>query len=240
MTGRIHSFQSMGTVDGPGVRFVVFMQGCPLRCAYCHNPDTWALDAGENYTVDQVLARILRVRKYLSGGVTVSGGEPLLQAAFIAELFRALHAEGIHTALDTSGCITPTGLHVLLSETDLVLLDIKANDDGTYQKYFGIPLAAPLNFLRVLNERAIKTWIRQVVVPTIHDQPGQMDALSQWVSAFSCVEKIELLPFRKLCLEKYNAMGISFPMAHIPEMTEEHLHTLMDELGRLDASVVNR
>ena len=148
MTGRVHSFQSMGAVDGPGVRFVVFLQGCPLRCAYCHNPDTWAPQGGEEYTPEAVCEKILRYRPYLKhGGVTVSGGEPLLQAPFVAELFRLLRAEGIHTALDTSGIGNLEQARAVLAETALVLCDLKFADAPAYRAHCGASFDQVLQFL---------------------------------------------------------------------------------------------
>lgn len=219
MKGRIHSFQSFGTVDGPGVRFVVFMQGCAWRCQFCHNPDTWDMDGGEEYTPQEVLGRILRVRPYLSGGVTVSGGEPLLQAEFVAELFGRLKAQGLHTALDTSGMQAQRGVDALLDVCDLVLLDVKP----------GMP--APLAFLQKLQARNMPTWVRHVVVPTINDAPADMDGLLALLAPYaSCIQRVQLLGFSKLCLEKYQQMGIPFPYGHLPQMPKDKLTILQSHI----------
>ena len=146
MTGRIHSLQTLGTLDGPGVRFVVFMQGCNLRCGCCHNPDTWDITMGREVTVDEIVEKVIRYREYYkdNGGITVSGGEPLLQAKFVCELFARCHAEGIHTCLDTSGSILGAEVKALLKETDLVLLDMKYTDEDSYEKYVGCSMAKPV------------------------------------------------------------------------------------------------
>ncbi|MDD4796847.1 MAG: radical SAM protein, partial [Eubacteriales bacterium] len=150
MQGSVHSFQSLGTVDGPGVRAVVFLQGCPLRCSYCHNPDTWDAQGGTPMSVDDVLARVLKYRGYFGrhGGVTVSGGEPLLQAAFVRELFAELKRQGVHTALDTSGCLLNDDVDALLDVTDLALLDVKMNTNDDYLRHIGLPITPVLDFLK--------------------------------------------------------------------------------------------
>ena len=179
MIGRIHSFESFGTVDGPGIRFVVFLQGCPLRCQYCHNPDTWG-NGGTEYTVEQVVEKALRYKNYFGdkGGVTVSGGEPLLQIDFIIELFTALKAKGIHTCIDTSGITFKKDSEAsvdkhkkLLAVTDLVLLDIKHIDNEACKKLTGQSNENTLAFAKFLSDNGVKTWIRQVLVP---DTPGNL------------------------------------------------------------------
>ncbi|MBR3589070.1 MAG: 4Fe-4S cluster-binding domain-containing protein, partial [Clostridia bacterium] len=157
MTGRIHSLQSLGTVDGPGIRYVVFLQGCNLRCGCCHNPDTWDMSQGTKYTAEEILQKVLRFREYFGtdGGITVSGGEPLLQAEFCTELFSLCHENGINTCLDTSGSILNDSVKKLLSHTDRVLLDIKYTTDSLYQKYVGCSMDKPLAFLAYLNEKKI-------------------------------------------------------------------------------------
>ncbi len=230
MTGRIHSIQSMGTVDGPGVRYVVFMQGCPLRCSCCHNPDTWEGVSNESlsYTPEEIIGRASRFREYFGteGGITVSGGEPLLQAEFVYEVFRLAHIAGINTCLDTSGCILNESAKHLLTECDRVLLDIKYTADELYRKHVGCSLSAPLSFLDYLDKMGIPTVIRQVTIPTLNDTEDGIKALTDIASAHPCVEKVELLPFRKICEVKYGKMGIPFPLAHIPEPTSERMREL--------------
>lgn len=224
----------MGTLDGPGVRAVVFMQGCPLRCAYCHNPDTWPLNGGIPMQVSEVMARVLRVRRYFGaeGGITVSGGEPLLQAAFVAELFSECHAQRIHTALDTSGCLWNSDAARLLDVTDLCLLDIKMTEEAAYRRYTGGSLEKALSFLGELQERAIDTWVRHVVVPGITDGEEQIQTLKELVAPFECVKKIELLPFRKLCLTKYDQLGIPFSLRDVDEPAPEVMAALNRVLER--------
>ncbi|MFR7677231.1 MAG: pyruvate formate-lyase-activating protein [Acutalibacteraceae bacterium] len=231
MTGRVHSFQSMGAVDGPGVRFVVFLQGCPLRCAYCHNPDTWDPQGGSAYTPEAVCEKIVRCRPYLKhGGVTVSGGEPLLQAPFVAELFRLLRGQGLHTALDTSGTGNLEQARAVLAETDLVLCDLKFADARAYRAHCGASFEQVLQFLSLTEAIAVPLWVRHVVAPGLTDDFDQVREIARIARRFSNLEKLELLPFRKLCAEKYERMGIPFPLKDTPEMEEEALEHLLDLL----------
>lgn len=228
--GRIHSFQSMGAVDGPGLRCVVFTQGCPLRCAYCHNPDTHSFEGGEEYTPEEMCKKILRFKSYIkNGGVTVSGGEPLMQAQFVKELFTLLRENGIHTALDTSGICSIDDAKELLTVTDLVLLDIKFLDKESYDKYCKGDFEQVISFLRLTNEMNIPLWIRQVIVPGINDGEDNIHRLLEFLQGYENVKKIELLPFRKLCEPKYDSMGIPFPLADTPEMSQKKI----DELYKL-------
>lgn len=232
--GRIHSIQSLGTVDGPGVRCVVFMQGCPLRCGYCHNPDTWAADQGEETTPEAVFERVSRLRPYFrnGGGLTVSGGEPLLQAAFVRELFARCHKAGIHTCLDTSGCLWNDRAAALLEETDLVLLDIKMTLEEDYRRHIGCSLEKPLDFLERLEERGIPVWIRQVIVPGVNDGEDNIRRLQALLKGRRTVQRVQLLPFKKICLTKYQSLGIPFPFEkypHCPTGTIEKLQALLGE-----------
>ena len=228
---RVHSIQSLGTLDGPGVRFVVFLQGCHLRCKCCHNPDTWDLSAGEEYSADELFRRALRYREYFGkeGGITLSGGEPLLQAEAAYELFSLCRDAGIHTCLDTSGAVMNENVLKLLTVTDRVLLDVKYTDDTAYRENVGCSITPVLEFLSLLNKKKVSTTLRQVVIPTLNDNKENMLALKQIRDAHSCVDGVELLPLRKLCHTKYEAMKIPFPLQHIPEPTQER----MDELRRL-------
>ena len=231
--GRVHSIQSMGTLDGPGVRFVIFAQGCPLRCKCCHNPDTWDFEGGKTYTPEALLSRILRFRDYFGedGGVTVSGGEPLMQAAFVTRLFTLCHGEGIHTCLDTSGCILTQEVKTLLSHTDRVLLDVKYTTDVAYREYVGCGMATPMAFLDYLDAEGIPTTLRQVIIPTINDTEEQALALKRVAEAHRNVDKVELLPFRKICWVKYDSMGMEFPFDHIPEPSGELMARLERTVG---------
>ncbi len=236
VTGTVHSIQSLGTLDGPGVRFVAFLQGCNLRCGYCHNPDTWACTGGTSYTPNELLRRALRFREYFShdGGVTLSGGEPLLQADFAREFFTLCHDEGIHTCLDTSGDLLDDGVKELLRVTDRVLLDIKYTRDEDYRKYVGCSLDAPLAFLDYLCTQGIPTTLRQVIIPTLNDDKENALALKAIAKAHPNVDKIELLPFRKICQVKYDKMGIPFRFGDLPEPTREAMQDL-ESLVRLKA-----
>ena len=228
ITGRVHSFQSLGTVDGPGVRFVVFLQGCPLRCGCCHNPDTWDPTGGTAYTPEEIVQKASRYRTYFGkdGGITVSGGEPLLQAEFVHTVFQKCHKEGLNTCLDTSGCLLTPAVKSLLSETDRVLLDVKYTTDEDYRRYVGCELEKPMAFLTYLNEQKIPTTLRQVIIPERNDSEENAKRLKKIADAHSCVNKIELLPFRKICQIKYDSMNIPFPFADLPEPTAEMMQRL--------------
>lgn len=232
MTGRINSIQTLGTVDGPGVRFVLFMQGCPLRCGCCHNPDTWDFSAGEERNAEEIFEMLKRYREYFGkdGGITVSGGEPLMQSDFVYELFSLCKKQKIHTALDTSGCIWNDKTDKLLSVTDLCLLDYKMTTDEQYQKYVGCSIEAPILFLKKLEERKIDTWLRQVIISGINDNAESVCRLYALADSHSCVKKVELLKFRKLCSAKYDNLGIKFPFGDIPETTDERIRELKDSI----------
>jgi pyruvate formate lyase activating enzyme len=233
LSGRIHSIQSMGTLDGPGVRFVIFAQGCPLRCKCCHNPDTWDPSGGKTYTPAELVTRALRFKEYFGedGGVTVSGGEPLLQAEFVTELFKLCHEVGLNTCLDTSGCILTPAVKTLLTHTDRVLLDIKYTTDADYRAYVGCGMATPMAFLDYLTEQSIPATLRQVIIPSVNDTEEQVAALGRIAATHPNVDKVELLPFRKICQVKYDSLGMEFPFAHIPEPTKERMQLLEQALG---------
>lgn len=226
-SGFIHSFQSMGAVDGPGLRYVVFMQGCPLRCAYCHNPDTWEFGKGQEYSPEEVVRKIERYRPYLkNGGVTVTGGEPLMQPDFTTELFRLLHQEGFHTALDTSGVGELAKAENVLAHTDLVLADVKFLNQEDYEQYCKADFQQIEQFLKLTRQMQVPLWVRRVVVPGINDSGKDIEELADFLTNYPNTEKVELLPFRKLCLEKYEEMGIPFALADVPEMPEAGIEEL--------------
>ena len=228
MTGRLHSIQSLGAVDGPGIRAVAFLQGCPLRCAYCHNPDTWDPNGGEEIETAALAKRLLRYRPYWGqeGGVTVTGGEPLRQADFVGELFSILQAEGVHTALDTSCAGDLAAAERVLAHTNLVLADLKFLSEEDYRRYCRGSLSQTEAFLRLTETLGVPLWIRHVVVPGLTDGEAHIRALGEKAASYSNLRKIELLPFRKLCLEKYQAMGIPFPLEAVPEMDEARCREL--------------
>ena len=220
MTGRIHSFESFGTVDGPGIRFVVFLQGCPLRCLYCHNPDTWE-NAGKEYTVEEVVTQALRYKNYFGekGGITVTGGEPLVQIDFVIELFKALKAKGIHTCVDTSGITfnpdsaQSVAKHKELLETaDLFLLDIKHIDDEKCKKLTGKSNAHTLAFAKFLSDNRKPVWIRQVIVPGYTDDENDLQRTRAFIDTLETVEKVEVLPYHTMGAVKYEKLGIPYPL----------------------------
>ena len=219
MTGRVHSIQSLGTVDGPGIRFVVFFQGCNLRCKCCHNPDTWDINGGSQYTAKEIVQKAKRYREYFGneGGITLSGGEPLLQADFAREIFEICREEGINTCLDTSGSVLNESVKSLLQVTDRVLLDYKYTDDASYRENVGCGIDKVESFLEYLQEKGIPVTLRQVIIPTVNDTTENAERLKAVVKSHSCIDKTELLPFRKICKTKYENMGISFPFGHLPE-----------------------
>lgn len=223
--GKIHSFQSLGTLDGPGVRFVVFMQGCNLRCHCCHNPDTWSFESEKIYTPEEIVSKVLRFKEYFGdeGGITISGGEPLLQPRFVYEVFKLCHENGINTCLDTSGSVYNDDIELMLSETDRVLLDIKYTDDALYKKHVGCSYGLVLRFLGILEERSIKTTLRQVVIPSVNTSTENFCQIKQLAASHLCIDKIELLPFRKICTTKYDMMNIGFPFKDIPEPTQDEI-----------------
>ena len=231
MQGRIHSFQSLGTVDGPGVRAVVFMQGCPLRCACCHNPDTWDMTGGTLIDSRELFNKIYRLRSYFGaeGGLTASGGEPLMQAEFLTELFSLCKGAGIGTALDTSGCVYNEKVERLLELCDIVLLDYKYVEPDKYESYVGMKKERVESFMNELERLGKRVWIRQVIIPSLNDSETCMEALADFCNAYSCIEKVELLPFRKLCIEKYKDMELEFPLKDTPEASTE----LMNKLNRI-------
>lgn len=228
MTGRISAFQSLGTVDGPAVRYVVFMQGCPLRCKCCHNPETWDMNGGTEYTPQEILDRVSRYRSYFGekGGITISGGEPLMQPEFVAEVFRLCKMADITTCLDTSGCVLNEKVEQVLQFTDTVLLDFKMTNDADYRSFTGMSMMQAERFLQYLNEKHIPTWLREVIVQGYNDTPESVTKLFEKREKYPCIEKIELLPFRKLCTSKYENLGIPFPLADTPETPQAVIDAL--------------
>ena len=231
--GRVSSLQSMGTLDGPGIRYVVFLQGCPLRCACCHNPETWDVSGGTLENAGVLFDKILRYRNYFGrdGGVTVSGGEALLQPRFTAALFWLCHRAGIHTCLDTSGCILTDEVRYLLSLTDLVLLDIKYTNNDDYVRYVGCTLSKPLEFLAYLQDKDVPVHVRQVIIEGKNDSLSSIKRLSEMVAPFTVVKKTELLPFHTLCRTKYESMGIPFAFSSIPDTQPHTIERLSKELA---------
>lgn len=239
--GRIHSIETSGMVDGPGIRFVVFMQGCLLRCQYCHNPDTWTIGKSQLVTVQELVEEIrgyLPFLQFSGGGVTVSGGEPLLQADFLLTLFRALKRElGIHTAIDSSGgCFSRRGhffetLQMLMQHTDLVLLDLKQIDPQKHLDLTGKPNDHILDFARFLSETNIPVWIRHVLVPGLTDDESDLRNLADFIKTLRNVERVEVLPYHEMGKYKYEQLGLKYPLVHIKPPDEEIIRMAREILG---------
>ncbi len=231
--GYIHSLESFGSVDGPGVRFVVFMQGCNMRCKYCHNPETWK-GGGEEYTAQQLLQQAMKYRPYWGknarcGGVTLSGGEPLLQLDFAIEFFKLLKEDGIHTAIDTSGQpFSRDGKFLnkfeeLLRHTDLVLLDLKHMDSFAHKELTGFENENILDMARYLSDRGIPMWIRHVLVPGLTDSEENLLNLKKFINTLKTVEKVEVLPYHTLGLFKWEKLAIPYPLEGVPIPTADDI-----------------
>lgn len=236
-TGRIHSFESMGLVDGPGIRSVIFMQGCALRCLYCHNPDTWKCDESEgvqDMTSDELVRKVARFSTYFKtsgGGVTVSGGEPLLQDGFVSEFFRKCHDRGIHTCLDTAG-FGKGDYDSILSCTDLVLYDIKHYLPDKYREITGQDIKGTEEFLQAVQERNIPIWIRHVVVPGLTDSMDHIRGLAGYIRGISNVKKVELLPYHLLGVNKYRELGIPYRLEGVEAMDIGTVDMLQKEIEK--------
>ena len=232
--GRIHSFESFGTVDGPGIRYVVFMQGCPLKCKFCHNRDTWEINAGEEYSVKEVVDKIMRAKPFIdesNGGVTISGGEPLLQAKFLIELFKELKQNGIHTAIDTAGSLPLNDtIKELLKYTDLVLLDIKHIDDKKCIELTGMSNKNELDLAKYLSSINKPMWIRQVLVPGITDDKFDLIKTRKFIDTLKSVEKVEVLPYHNLGKQKWIDLGYAYPLENIPIPTIDQIKQATDIL----------
>lgn len=230
--GKVSSIQTLGTLDGPAVRFVIFLQGCNLRCGFCHNPETQAMAGGTEYTPEELIEKALRYKEYFGneGGITVSGGEPLLQADFVRQLFILAHENGLNTCLDTSGNVINDSVKELLLHCDRALLDIKYPTEELYLKHTGGSLSKALDFLRIASERGVKITLREVIIPEQNDTEESMEFLKALRKEFQSVDKIELLPFKKMCEHKYENMGIPFPLKDIPEPSPEKIRELEEIL----------
>ncbi|XJZ25803.1 pyruvate formate-lyase-activating protein [Bacillota bacterium Lsc_1132] len=229
MIGKIHSIETFGTVDGPGIRYVVFTQGCLLRCQFCHNADTWELGSGREMTVHEIMKDLVDYLPFIQasgGGVTVSGGEPLLQIPFLLELFKECKKKGIHTAIDSSGgCFSNAKLfqqqlEELLDYTDLILLDLKHIDKKKHIKLTGMANDHILEFARFLSDRQVPVWIRHVLVPTVTDDDGDLQKLGDYIGTLDNVQKIEILPYHKLGVYKWEALGYDYPLKKVEPPTE--------------------
>lgn len=229
--GYIHSIETFGSVDGPGVRFIVFMQGCPMRCQYCHNPDSWKTRVGEQMTTDELLEKALRYRTYWGdkGGITVSGGEALMQMEFVTELFEKAHVMGINTCLDTSAQPFTRkspwfdNFQKLMAVTDTILLDIKHIDNEEHRKLTRFSNENILDCARYLSEIAKPVWIRHVLVPCVTDDDAYLHRLHDFLSTLKNIERIDVLPYHTLGTFKYEKLGIEYPLANVPTPTKERV-----------------
>lgn len=224
--GRVHSFETFGTLDGPGIRFVVFMQGCPLRCIYCHNRDTWDVTGGKEYTPDEIITELkkyLDYFKFSGGGITLSGGEPTLQAEFVTEVFKKAKQLGIHTALDTSGFADIEKVRELLEYTDLVLLDIKHAVDEKHRTITGVGNEKTVQFARYCSQKAIPLWIRYVLVPGYTDQEDDLKLAAQLIGNLESVQKIEVLPYHGMGAYKWEKLGKEYQLKDVQGPSSEEV-----------------
>lgn len=227
MVGKINSIESMGLVDGPGVRFVIFMQGCPLRCIFCHNPETWELNGQcKTYTPEELVDKILRYKPYFkkNGGVTFSGGEPLMQKEFLLECLKLCKKNDINTCIDTAGSIPKC--EEILKYTDLVLFDIKALTPKSYKEITNSNIKNSMDFLKTCQKMNKKLWIRAVIIPGINDNIKYINDLITFIKPLKNIEKVELLPYHTLGVHKYKDLGIEYKLANTPEMNKEKCNQL--------------
>ena len=231
---KVHSIESFGTVDGPGIRFVLFMQGCHLKCKYCHNRDTWDMKDGNYASLDDIFNKIMRYKNYIypNGGVTITGGEPLLQVHFLIQLFTKLKEKGIHTCIDTSGMVSLTDdIKKLLNLTDLILLDIKHIDDEKCKDLVGFSNKLELEFAKYLSDNNIPMWIRQVLIPGYTDDKEDLLKLKKFLSTLKNVEKVEILPYHDLGKHKWLKLGLKYELDDARTATNEDIKRAKEILG---------
>jgi pyruvate formate lyase activating enzyme len=240
---KIHSIETMGALDGPGIRIIFFLQGCPLRCLYCHNPDTWKPSGGSNYSAEEIIQKALRYKPYFhknNGGITFSGGEPLIQAEELLQAMKLAKENGLHTALDTSGYYTckDSVISELLKYTDLVILDIKHEERNMYKKITGLEIDRHKNFKKLLEIAQSKIWLKHVVVPGLTDDVAHMKSLEEEVRTFPLdrVEKFELLPYHSMGQMKYDELEMEYPLTGVEEMNMEQLKELKKHI-KLDCLI---
>lgn len=237
LTVQLHSVETFGAVDGPGIRTVFFLQGCPARCRYCHNPDTWSLksETAQTVTAEDIVKRAKRGKPYYGpeGGVTFSGGEPLIHGEFLREAISALHSEGINVAIDTSGTYLDEYTEGVLAAADFVLLDIKHTDPEEFRSLTGRPMDTLHHIIDAINRSDIKVWIRQVVVPGLTDSEEYIRGLKEFIKAVNNVEKIELLGYHSMAKEKYEKLGIPYVYKDVKDMDHERLAELQSLIDSL-------
>ncbi|MFF2876124.1 pyruvate formate-lyase-activating protein [Gottfriedia sp. NPDC057991] len=240
MDGNIHSIESLGTVDGPGIRYVVFTQGCLLRCQFCHNADTWEIGTGKKMSVSEIINELESYLPFIQpsgGGITVSGGEPLLQMPFLIELFKECKKKGIHTTIDSSGgsfnAESETymkNLDELLGYTDLILLDLKHINRKKHIKLTGMPNDHIIDFAQLLSERDIPVWIRHVLIPTITDNDEDLIKLGEFIGTLKNVERVEILPYHKLGVYKWKALGLEYPLEGIETPSDDRVESALKNI----------
>ncbi len=223
--GNIHSVESCGTVDGPGIRFVVFTQGCPLRCQYCHNPDTWEFKDNQKFSTDEIIKQYEGVKEFCAGGITVTGGEPLCQMDFVTDLFKKAQERNIHTALDTSGLLfnknDTSKIDELLKYTSLVLLDIKHIDDEEHKKLTGHSNKNILVFAKYLSDINKPMWVRHVVVPEITYKEEYLKRLGQFLAPLKNIKALDVLPYHDMAIPKYENLGIDYPLKGVSPLSHD-------------------
>ena len=240
--GRGHSIETFGTVDGPGIRFILFMQGCALRCKYCHNRDTWDTKSGKEYTTDEVITQALKYKSYMNasgGGITVSGGEATLQPEFLNELFIKAKENKIHTCLDTSGFVNIDVIDPILDNTDLVLLDLKHMIEEESKELTGVGVEKSLKLAKHLDERNIPVWIRHVLLPGITDNKENLEALGEFVSKLNNVERFEFLPYHSIGVHKWESMGLNYELKNIEDATSEDVAKASEIVEKFGVKVFN-
>ena len=240
--GKIHSIETFGTVDGPGIRYILFFQGCPLRCKYCHNRDTWDIKSGKEYTVDEIITDALKYTsfmKFSGGGITASGGESTLQPEFLSELFKKAKENNIHTCLDTSGFVDIETIDLVLDNTDLVLLDLKHMVEEKSIDLTGVCMDKALKLARHLESRNIPVWIRHVLVPGITDDIDNLEKLGQFVATLKNVERFELLPYHSMGIHKWESLGIDYELKDVPDATKEDVQKASEIISKFGVKVYN-
>ncbi|MCD8509049.1 MAG: pyruvate formate lyase-activating protein [Bacillus sp. (in: Bacteria)] len=231
MKGYVHSIETCGTVDGPGIRYVLFLQGCPLKCLYCHNPDTWRPCVGATMDTEDIIQDVKEYLPYMqfsNGGITVSGGEALLQPEFVLDLFTKCKEAGIHTTLDTSGAVIPKQMEKIIEVTDLVLLDIKHIDEEKHKELTGLSNKNTLKLAKLLEQKGVPVWIRQVLVPGITGDLLQLKKLGQFIAQLSNVEKVEVLPYHKMGEYKWEQLGLINTLKDIKTPTDEEVKKALE------------
>lgn len=239
--GSIHSWELVTAVDGPGTRMTIFLNGCPLRCLYCHNPDTLNMRDGQPIESDELLRRIKRYRRIFrttGGGITLSGGEALMQPAFTARILRGAREMGIHTALDTSGFLGAMATDEMIEDTNLVLLDVKSGDPDTYRKVTGRDLQPTINFGDRLAQHGTEVWVRFVLVPGLTDDPDNIDRVGQIVEKWPNVSRLEVLPFHQMAIDKWKNLGMTYTLEDVKPPSVEHVDEVREQLRRFDIAAV--